>query len=169
MGASRTYYFEFVQPIAADTSFFSNLLNRFENELGMHYYKFLKYNLCLVNKVVGIIQFKERVGKTKLERIGADHNLLFKLQPVARPMVIPHLHIRLLCQHHNCLESEIYVHGTFSFGGHGRSVDSMMRPYIILLNNFKRTGYVGDAMLLEDGAKICLYADALKRLTYNAI
>jgi hypothetical protein len=170
MGASRTYYFEFVQPIAANTSFFPNLLNKFENELAMHYYKFFKYNLGLVNKVVGIIQFKERVGKTKLERIGADYNLLFELQPVSHPMVIPYLCIRLLCEHHNCcLESDIYVHGTFSFGGHGRSVESMMRPYIILLNSFKLSGDIGDAMLLEDGAKICMYADALERLPYDAI
>jgi hypothetical protein len=170
MGASRTYYFEFVQPITANTSFFPNLLNKFENELGMHYYKFFKYNLCLVDKVVCIIHFKERVGKTKLQRIGANYNLLFELQPVSHPMVIPHLRIQLLCERHNCcLESDIYVHSTFSFGGRGRSVESMMRPYIILLNNFKLSGDIGDAMLLDDGAKICLYADALKRLPYDAI
>jgi hypothetical protein len=135
----------------------------------MHYYKFLKYNLCLVDKVVGVIQFKEHMAKKKLETIGADHNLFFELQPVTRPMIIPHLRIRLLCQHHNCLESEIYERGTFSFGGRGASIADIMRPYIILLNDFKRTGDVGHGMHLADGVKICLYAGALDRLPYDAI
>ena len=105
---SRTYYFEFVKSIAVDAdSLFSNLLNKFENEL--RYYKIFKYNLGFANKVVGLIQFNKRVGQSKLERMGADDHVFFEfLQTVSRPMVIPHLRIRLLCQHHNCcLESAI--------------------------------------------------------------
>jgi hypothetical protein len=167
---ARTYYFEFVQHIAEDTGFFPNLLNKFKNELVMRYYKFFKYNLGLVNKVVGIIQFKERVGQTKLERIGADYKLLLELQPVSQPMVIAHLRVRLLCEHHDgCVENDIYVHGTFAFGGRGRSEASEMRPYLIMLNNYKLSGNIEAGLFLKDGAKICLYADALKRLPVDAI
>jgi hypothetical protein len=115
---SRTYYFEFVKSIAVDNPL-PNLFNKFENELGMRYYKFFKYDLGAVNKVVGLIQFEQRVGQSKLERTIMDTTRCFNvfLQPVSRPMVIPHLRIRLLCQHHNCcLESDICEWGTFFFG-----------------------------------------------------
>jgi hypothetical protein len=172
---SRTYYFEFVKSIAADTdNLFPNLLNKFENELGMRYYKFFKYNLGSANRVVGLIQFNRRVGRSKLERsmvTDTRYLVLFVfLQAVSRPMVIPHLRIRLLCQHHNCcLESDICEWGTFSFGGRGRSIESMMRPYILMLDHFKLSEDIGEGLLLDDGLKICLYADALKRLPYDAI
>ena len=163
---SRTYYFEFTTD--AD-NLSDNLFNKFENELGMRYYKFFKYNLGATNKVVGLIQFQNRVGQAKLGRSIGMIMANTILQPVSRPMVIPHLRIRLLCQHHNCSESDICEWGTFSFGGRGKSIASMMRPYIFMLDRFKLSDDVDEGMLLDDGLKICLYADALKRLPYDAI
>jgi hypothetical protein len=166
---SRTYYFEFVQLSVVADNLFPDLFSKFENEVwGMRYYKYFKYNLGAENKVVGLIQFKQRVGRSELGRSMITRYNVF-LQPVSQPMVIPHLRIRLLCQHHNCLESDICEWGNFSFGGRGRSVESMMRPYLIMLDHFELAENLERGLLLDGGLKICLYADALTRLPYDAI
>ncbi|CAB3996210.1 Hypothetical predicted protein [Paramuricea clavata] len=104
--SSRTYYFESVSPLFEHVKWDS--LMKLLNEMGMVYFKYLQYGLKLCVKIVGIVQFVDRVSIRKLH--AAMLNVQFQtsfLQRVQLPMALPHLRIWLLCLLHDLPESEI--------------------------------------------------------------
>ncbi|CAB3980418.1 Hypothetical predicted protein [Paramuricea clavata] len=138
--------------------------------MGMTYLKYLQYNVELLNKIVRIVQFSDRVprGKINYQLSAAGFNTSY-LQDVKLPMVLPHVRIWLLCKHHELSESEIKEQGNFVLGGRNRFLEDDLVPYKNLVNNFMETKNYAPCEFLKGGHKICEYADALSRLPYDKI
>ncbi|CAB3978031.1 Hypothetical predicted protein [Paramuricea clavata] len=138
--------------------------------MGMTYWKYLQYNIELLTKIVGIVQFSDRVAKARLQSklSSAGFNINW-LRDVKLPMVLPHVQIWLLCRHHELSESNIREQGVFALGGRNRHLEDDLVPYKYLIEDFMKNKNYALCAPYKEGQKICEYADALSRLPYDKI
>ncbi|CAB3977403.1 Hypothetical predicted protein [Paramuricea clavata] len=163
---SRTYYFESAATLFEPLKW--NAVIKAFQDLGMRYYKYLRYELQQSTKIVCVVQFTNRINNTQLHAALIPVKFTF-LQRVRVPMVTPHLRIWLLCLHHDLPEYEIKEWGEFVLGGRNRFLTYELQHYKALISNFKTTK---DYTLCEHfvgGRKICEYADALERLPVDGV
>jgi hypothetical protein len=129
--STRTYYFE----TTADESTLANALEKHKESFQLRYHKHMHYSLGLITKTVGIIQFEKRVPKTVLIKSFADNNVgLDVLQNVGRPMVLAHLRIYLLGEHHDVTSEQTHEFGVVFFW---REKNYNCKKHETLFNYFK--------------------------------
>jgi hypothetical protein len=170
MMSARTYYFEIFIPMSEAGTVEMCLTNSFlqARDLTLHYWKYLAYPLGVCTKVVGVLQFDQRVTKNKVSRVFASSNLCSTLDVVRRPMILPHLRIWALAKHHH---ARIYEDGAYRLGAPS-NLAYVMSPYVekmqLVLDG--ETIYpVFDETIYPGLTKILGYIQALRRLPLDVI
>lgn len=168
--STRTYYFEIFQTLSDSHCLEMCLCNSFlqARDLTLHYWKYLTYPLGVCTKVVGVLQFDQRVTKNKVSRVFASSNLCSTLDVVRRPMILPHLRIWALAKHHH---ARIYEDGAYRLGAPS-NLAYVMSPYVekmqLVLDD--ETIYpVFDETIYPGLTKILGYIQALRRLPLDVI
>jgi hypothetical protein len=171
MMSARTYYFEIFTPLAhgaiepcLDASFVQ------AKALTLHYWKYVAYSLVLCTKVVGVLQFDQRVTKNKVSCVFAACNLnVATLDVVCRPMILPHLRLWVLAKHHSAI---FYEDGIYRMGA-PTMWSSAIAPYVEKMQRVfdEDTQYqpVFDETIYPGLTKITSYIQALRRLPQDVI
>ena len=170
MMSARTYYFEIFIPMSEAGSVETYLTNSFTQarNLTLHYWKYLAYPLGLCTKVVGVLQFDQRVTKNKVSYVFATCNLYAAtMDVVCRPMILPHLRIWVLAKHHH---AAFYEDGVYRMGA-PTSWASVLSPYVEKMQRMLDDGTqpVFDETIYPGLTKIIGYIQALRRLPLDVI
>ena len=136
-------------------------------DLTLHYWKYLTYPLGVCTKVVGVLQFDQRVTKNKVSCVFASNNLhTSTLEVVTRPLILPHLRIWVLAEHHH---APIYENGDYRIGSPS-SLTYVLSPYVEKMQLvFGGEQPVFNETIYPGLTKIIGYIQALRRLPTNLI
>ena len=169
MMSSRTYYFEIFIPMSAgDIQPCLSASFAQAKDLTLHYWKYLAYPLGMCTKVVGVLQFDQRVTKNKVSYVFAACNLnVATLDVVCHPMILPHLRIWVLAKHHH---ATFYEDGVYRMGA-PKMWKSAMSPYVEKMQRLFDDGTqpVFDETIYPGLTKITSYIQALRRLPLDVI
>jgi hypothetical protein len=162
MPQTRTYYFETCQT--------EDVLVQILEKLDLKYYKIMHYNLGLRNKTISIVQFEKRVSKKYvLQTFATGKTGMHVILRVNQPMILPHVRIYLLGKHHDVTSAQVHEWGKFSFGGRNTTIATSIRPYLHMLENYKKHKNDKHFNFLKGGQKLCEFQDALERLPVHKI
>jgi hypothetical protein len=169
MMSARTYYFEIFIPMS-EPDIEPRLTTSFiqAKDLTLHYWKYLAYPLAMCTKVVGVLQFDQRVTKNKVSCVFATCNLnMATLDVVCRPMILPHLRIWVLAKHHR---ATFYEDGVYRMGTPTNWLRAMV-PYVEKMQRLLDDGTqpVFDETIYPGLTKITSYIQTLRRLHLDVI
>ena len=139
-GSTRTYYFE---TFVSETKLIP-VLNKYLED-GLSYYRYLPYSVSdektqKWNKIIGVLQFNNRVAKSALQqKFVTDNVYIDVLQPATRPTVLVMLKMYVIGERHGLTWANTKSSDTpFGFGGRKTKHEGRyMRPYLKALTLYK--------------------------------
>ena len=146
----------------------------------LSYYRYISYPLndkkkvIKWQKIIGVLQFKKRFSKTILRLLFEKDNMLVAvLLPAEKPVVLVHLKMYVLAEHHDevlglnvntLCNSAVCSNTPSGFGGRKTKNEiCVMRPYIKALGAYKQYNEPDFYKYLPGAKKICEFKYMLEK------